>query len=252
MIIYKSPREIDAIRESCRIAAEALRRTVALVRPNLATRELEKVATEYIRSCGADLSFKGYRGFPGNICVSINEEVVHGIPGPRLLKEGDIVSIDIGAYYKRYHGDLAVTLPVGKPSAEAEKLIAVCREALEIAISMVVPGRKLFDISREIQRYAQFHGYSVVRQFVGHGIGMSMHEDPQVPNFAEPGMERYNAVLKPGMVFTFEPMFTLGSGAVKIDSKNKWTVYTKDRRLSAHFEHTVAVTNNGVEVLSRI
>ena len=197
---------------------------------------------------GAEPSFLGYRGFPASLCVSINEEVVHGIPGPRVLEEGDIVSLDFGAIYKGYHGDAAITVGVGKIDQAAQELVETTRGALEAAIGQCRPGNHLGDVSWAIQDYAESRGYSVVRQYVGHGIGRSMHEDPQIPNYGSPGR---GLLLKPGMTFALEPMVNMGTYLTEVLDDN-WTVATEDRKLSAHFEHTVAITEDGPEILTRL
>lgn len=250
--IVKEAWEIDLMRQAGRIVAQGLRLLAEHVRPGVTTAELDALYERHVRESGAVPTFKGYRGFPASICVSINEEVVHGIPSPRrILKEGDIVSLDAGATYKGYVGDAAVTLPVGKISPAARRLIDTTREALEEAIKLVAPGVGLSKIAATIQRYAESRGYSVVKKFVGHGIGRQMHEEPQVPNYVDGlPLEQFEYILKPGICIAIEPMLNEGTDDVRT-LKDNWTVVTRDRKLSAHFEHTVAVTEKGHEVLTR-
>lgn len=249
MIKYKSPWEIEIIRQAGIITAGALKLARELIRPELVTIELDKKLTEYVTKQGGEMAFKNYRGFPANICVSINEELVHGIPGERLLKAGDIVSIDVGVRYKNYYADAAVTIGVAKISANARRIMEITTRALEIGIAKTRPGGRLMDISGSIQDFVESEGYSVVRKYAGHGIGTSIHEDPQVPNYRTSPDEQADILLKPGMVFAIEPMVNEGTHEVETLSNN-WTVVTKDRKLCAHFEHTVAVTDNGCQVLT--
>lgn len=251
MIYYKSQREVELMRKAGKIVAETLELIRNSIRVDVTTAELDRLANEYILSKNAEPAFLGYRGFPASICASINEEVVHGIPGPRKLHEGDIISIDVGAIYENYVGDAAATFPVGKISPVAEKLIYVTRTALETAINNIRPEKRLLEISRIIQDYVEKSGFSVVRQYVGHGIGTKMHEDPQVPNFVPPVNERKDVVLKRGIVLAIEPMVNEGTYDVEVTG-NKWTVVTRDGKLSAHFENTIAVTENGCEILTRL
>ena len=248
MIIYKSPDEIAKMRRAGRIVAGTIDRVLAEVRPGLATSRLDAVAEAYIREQGALPSFKGYRGFPASICVSINHEVVHGIPSPRrVLREGDVLSLDFGAIWDGYHADSAVTVFVGDPpSSEAEKLVRVTEEALGSAISRIRPGARLSDISHAVQEVVEGAGFSVVREYVGHGIGRSLHEDPQVPNYGPPGR---GPELRPGLVLAVEPMVNAGGWETRVLADG-WTVVTADGSLSAHFEHTIAVTEDGHEVLT--
>jgi methionyl aminopeptidase len=246
MIIIKSSREIEQLRKANSIAAQALLALKKCIVPGAVTRELDQVAEEVIRSRGAVPAFKGYRGFPGSLCVSINEEVVHGIPGPRKLKEGDIVSLDVGAVLNGYYGDAAITLPVGEVDPEARKLLLVTEKALDIAMDRTRPGNRLSDISHGVQQWVEGQGFSVVRDFVGHGIGRSLHEEPQIPNFGSP---HQGPRLEKGMVFSLEPMVNEGKYEVKILSDG-WTVVTADGKRSAHFEHTVAITDGKAEILS--
>ena len=248
MIIYKSPEEIAKMRKAGRVVAGTIDRVVAAVRPGIATAELDDVAEAYIKEQGATPSFKGYKGYPASICVSINDEVVHGIPSPkRVLAEGDILSLDFGAIWEGFHADSALTMFVGDPpSAEAEKLVRVTEEALEAGISQIGPGARLSDVGAAVQQVAEGAGFSVVREYVGHGIGRNLHEDPQIPNYGEPGR---GPVIKPGLVVAVEPMVNLGGWETRVLADD-WTVVTEDGSLSAHFEHTIAVTEDGREVLT--
>jgi len=247
MIIRKSQDELQAMREAGRLTALTHDVVAAAVRPGITTASLDALAEEFIRDHDAIPAFKGYNGYPASICVSVNEEVVHGIPGARILRDGDIVSIDIGVVLDGFYGDMARTYPVGEISEEAKRLIAVTETALEKGIAAAVAGNRLSDIGHAVQSYVEAHGMSVVRDFVGHGIGRSMHEEPQIPNFGRPG---YGPRLKPGMVLAIEPMVNVGGWEVIVLSDN-WTVVTADRSLSAHFEDTVAVTEGGPLVLTQ-
>jgi len=241
------------MREAGRIVAGALVAVSNAVAPGVTTEELDRIAEEHIRANDATPAFKGYGGdrlrpgFPATICASVNNEVVHGIPGPRKLVEGDIISIDCGARKNRFFGDAAVTLPVGRISPDAARLIKVCREALEKAIEAVRPKANLKDVSRAVQAHVESNGYTVVRKFVGHGIGTEMHEEPQIPNFVSRGFP--DVILKPGMTLAIEPMVNEGGHDVRAE-RNGWTIVTADGKLSAHFEHTVAVTADGADVLT--
>ncbi len=247
MIILKTREEVEKIRKSCLIVAEVLERLGEIVAPGVSTWDLNAISEEEAEKRGAVPAFKGYHGFPYALCTSINEEVVHGIPSKkRILREGDIVSVDFGVVVDGYYGDAAVTLPVGKISEEAERLCRVTREALDQAIAQAVVGNRLSDISHAVQSYVEKFGYSVVREFVGHGIGRNLHESPQIPNFGPPGR---GVKLKPGMVFAIEPMINQGVPDIRI-LEDRWTAVTADGKLSAHFEHTVAVTENGPDILS--
>lgn len=248
MIILKVPWEIEKMRVSNAIVAEVLAAIKKIIKPGITTLQLNALAEELCMKKGAMPAFKGYRGYPFSLCVSINEEVVHGFPSKRRLREGDIVSLDFGVAYDGYYGDAATTIPVGKVSKRAEMLLKVTEEALYKGIRAMGVGNRLYDISAAIQEHVEEHGYSVVRQFVGHGIGSSLHEEPQVPNFGEKGQ---GLQLKEGMVLAIEPMVNEGTYEVEILSDG-WTVVTKDRKLSAHFEHTVAITKNGPQILSRV
>lgn len=234
------------MREAGRVTARALRAVGEAVRPGVCTRDLDSIAADVIRDAGAVPSFKDYHGFPGSICASVDHEVVHGIPGPRVLEEGSIVSIDIGAIVEGYHGDGAMTFPVGEVSAEAARLLDATRRSLEAGMAHCVEGMRLFDIGHAVQQVAEAAGFSVVREYVGHGIGREMHEEPQVPNFGQAGT---GPTLKSGMVLAIEPMINAGTAAVSVLSDG-WTVVTADGSLSAHFEHTVAVTGSGPLILT--
>ncbi len=248
MIILKSEREIRYMRDAGRIVAGALEDVKKAVKPEVTTQELDKVAEEYIKGAGAVPAFKGYHGFPGNICTSVNEQVVHGIPGLRRLKSGDNVSIDIGAVINGYNGDAAITVPVGEVDDAVAKLIAVTEASLYKGLEQAVAGNRLSDVSHAIQVEAESHGYGVVRDYVGHGIGRHMHEDPQIPNYGPPGR---GPRLKPGMTLAIEPMINEGTFEVRT-LDDGWTVVTTDGKRSAHFEHTVVVTENGPEILTKL
>jgi methionyl aminopeptidase len=246
MIELKTKREIQIIRNNGRILAQTLKLLRDRIRPGIRTRELNQLAEDFIKGHQAYPAFKGYRGFPSSICVSVNDEVVHGIPGERTIKEGEIVSVDVGVFKDGYYADAASTYPVGEISEEARRLISVTQQALENSFVFVRNGKHLSDISHAIQSFVEENGFSVVRDLVGHGIGKRMHEEPQIPNFGSPGE---GVVLKEGMVLAIEPM--VNAGSYQIDTRDDhWTVVTRDGSLSAHFEHTVAVTENGVQVLT--
>jgi len=246
MIIIKSSREVEQLKRSNAIVAEVFEKLKGMISPGVTTKKLDEVAEEYILSKGARPAFKGYKGFPATLCISINEEVVHGIPSQRRLKEGDIVSLDVGVNFVGYFGDAALTLPVGEIDPEAKRLIDVTEKALAFGIEKAKIGNRLFDISYAIQRWVESHGFSVVRDFVGHGIGRDLHEEPQVPNFGAP---HQGPRLEKGMVFALEPMVNEGTHEVKVLSDG-WTVVTADGKCSAHFEHTIAITDDGAEILS--
>ena len=249
--IIKDAREIEIMRAAGRIAAEALYRMGELVRPGVSTLELDQEAERVIRSYGATCEFNGYHGFPANVCASINEEIVHGIPtAERVLNEGDIVGLDVGARHMGYVGDNARTYAVGKVSPEKERLLAATEECLRLAIEAIGPGVKLSAVSRAVQDHAVAGGFGIVREYAGHGIGAKMHEDPQVPNYVENGARNRSLTLKPGMVICVEPMLNLGGAEVTV-LKDGWTVVTRDRSPSAHFEHMIAVTETGSEVLTQ-
>jgi len=248
VIIRKSPEEIDRMRRAGRIVAETIERTVAAVRPGIQTAELDAVSEKTILEAGATPSFKGYRGFPASLCVSINEQVVHGIPGKRVLKPGDLLSLDFGAIWEGYHADAAVSLFVGgeAPSSEAEKLVRVTEEALESGIAQIRVGGRLTDISHAVQQVVEGAGFNLVREYTGHGVGRALHEDPQIFNYGAPGR---GPELRPGLVIAVEPMAMLGDWPTRVLADN-WTVVTDDGSLAAHFEHTIAVTEDGPEVLT--
>lgn len=248
MIICKSPREIDIMRESGRIVALTHQELKKHIQPGITTKELDAIAESLIRSYGATPSFKGYNGFSGSICASVNEELVHGIPGDRMLRNGDIISIDIGAKQGGYHGDSAWTYAVGDVSDEVQSLMDVSEESLFRGLEQVKPGVKLSDVSHAIQQYVEANNYSIVREFVGHGIGQSLHEEPQIPNFGLPGK---GPTLKPGMVLAIEPMVNQGMRYVKTLADN-WTVVTSDGKICTHYEHTIAVTETGYEILTTL
>jgi len=247
MIIIRSPREVEQIRKANVVVAEVLERLKTLVVPGVTTDDLDRISEEIILSKGAVPAFKGYRGYPKTLCVSINEEVVHGIPNQRRLKEGDIVSIDVGSNLHGYFGDAAITFPVGEVNPEAKRLMEVTEKALTIGIGMAKVGNRLFDISHAVQAWVESNGFSVVRDFVGHGIGKSLHEDPQIPNFGSPNQ---GPRLEKGMIFALEPMVNEGTYEVRV-LDDGWTVVTADGKPSAHFEHTIAITDGEAEILSR-
>jgi methionyl aminopeptidase len=244
--MVKSPEDLAAMRRAGRAAAQALEMVVQSVRPGVTTGDLDRIAEDRIRALGGVPAFLGYRGFPASICTSVNDEVVHGIPGSRVLQEGEIISLDLGAVIDGFHGDLAVTVPVGEVSPAVARLLQVTREALEVGIRAVRRDGRLGDVSAAIQRYVEKHGFSVVREFAGHGIGRRLHEEPQIPNFGRPGN---GVVLRPGMTLAIEPMVNMGSAEVVMDPDG-WTVRTRDQQPSAHFEHTVAVGDDGPIVLT--
>lgn len=251
MIVLRSRQEIELIRAACQIVADVLQRLVEVVAPGVSTAELDALAEKWTRDRGAVPAFKGYnvggRVYPSSLCVSINEEVVHGMPSPkRILNAGDIVGLDYGAVYKGYYGDSAVTVAVGEVTEDAERLMRVTRESLYCGIDSMRVGNRIRDISAAIQKHAESHGYGVVRDFVGHGIGQRLHEEPQVPNYVGTGQ---NPRLKEGMVLAIEPMVCEGTYEVEV-LQDGWTAVTRDRRLAAHFEHSVAVTANGPEILT--
>jgi methionyl aminopeptidase len=247
MIVLKSAREIALMRRAGHILAGVVERLRASVRSGMSTLDIDEDVEAYIHREGAAPAFKGYRGFPATVCVSINEEVVHGIPSPRRkIHEGDIVGLDLGCIVEGYYADCAFTLPVGPVPADVQKLLDVTRESLDRAIQECRPERRLSDVSHAVQSHVEAHGFSIVRAFVGHGIGRALHEEPQIPNFGDPGR---GPQLRAGMVLAIEPMVTMGSWEVRI-LDDGWTAVTQDGSLAAHFEHTVAVTENGPEVLT--
>lgn len=246
MIVYKSDKEILAIKESNQIVAEILSNLGKMVKPGIQTRELDEYAHSRAREMGAIPAFKGYRSYPASLCTSINEEIVHGIPSSRVLQEGDIISLDFGVIYDGYYGDAAVTHPVGEVSPTARKLIAAATQSFYEGIKQLKVGNRISDVSYAVQQYVESQDFSVIKMFVGHGIGMSLHEEPQIPNFGSPG---HGPKIKPGMVLAIEPMIAVGDWNVEILA-DKWTAVTQDKSLSAHYEHTVAVRANSVEILS--
>ncbi|MFN0121792.1 MAG: type I methionyl aminopeptidase [Blastocatellia bacterium] len=248
MVIRKSRSEIDKMRRAGLIVANTLSALRKMVEPGISTRELDGFAESNIRGAGAHPTFKGYNGFPASICASVNDEVVHGIPSTRKLQEGDIIKIDCGATLGGYVGDAAITVPVGRVSPEVEKLIEVTRESLFLAREKMIAGNRLYDVSWAVQAHCENHGYTIVREYCGHGIGQRMHEDPQVPNYGEPGTGKK---LKEGWVLAIEPMVNLGNYDVKTD-KDGWTVRTVDGRYSCHFEHTIAITDDGPMILTAL
>src|SRR3972149_207117 len=247
-VVLKSPREIEEMRVANRIVAEILEAIKGIIRPGITTDELNVFAEERLRERKAKSAFKGYRGYPKALCTSVNSQVVHGIPSRTPLKDGDLLSIDFGAYCNGFYGDAAITVPVGNVSGDALRLKKIAEEALYAGIEKAYPGNRLSDISFAIQSLVERNGFSVVRDFVGHGIGRSLHEEPQVPNFGSPGL---GVRLKAGMVLAIEPMINAGGSEVKI-LQDGWTAVTKDGSLSAHFEHTVAITEDGPVILTRL
>lgn len=247
MIIVKNSRELNDMRDACRISAQALQFAGESIKVGMTTGELDRKIRNFIEKQGATPSFLGYGGFPASACLSVNETVIHGIPGDRVLHEGDIVSVDVGAFYHGYHGDNAATFPVGKISDEAQALLDATRESLYEGIAQAVAGNRIGDISHAVQAYVEERGYSVVRQYVGHGVGTHLHEEPNVPNFGTPGR---GPRLVPGMTIAIEPMINCGTHEIEV-LPDGWTVLTKDRKLSAHFEHTIAVTTEGPVILTQ-
>ncbi|GIO88323.1 methionine aminopeptidase [Paenibacillus faecis] len=248
MIICKSETELGFMREAGRIVAETHRLMAQSIEPGITTGELDQIADKFIRSQGAVPSFKGYNGFPYSICASVNEELVHGFPGKRKLNEGDIITLDIGAEYRGYHGDSAWTYPVGTISEEAQRLLEVTEGSLYAGLALVKPDVRLYTISHAIQQHIENAGFSVVREYVGHGIGSELHEEPQIPNYGTPDR---GPRLKPGMVLAIEPMVNAGKRYVRT-LEDDWTVVTVDGSLCAHFEHTVAVTSDGLEIFTKL
>lgn len=248
MIICKTQREIDIMRQAGRIVALTHEELKKHIKPGITTKELDDIADEVFRTNNAFSSSKGYNGFPGSICISVNEEIVHGIPGSKILKDGDIVSVDISASYNGYHGDSARTYPVGNISPEANELLTVTEQSLYEGLKFAKPGNRLLDISHAIQKYVESNGFSIVEEFVGHGIGQNLHEDPPIPNYGQP---HKGPILKPGMTLAIEPMVNQGKRYIKILSDN-WTVLTADKKLSAHFEHTIVITETGYEILTQL
>ena len=249
MIVLKTARELTIMREACRISATALDIVGKAIEPGVTTAELDRIAEKYIRSQGATPNFKNYNGFPATACISINNEVIHGIPtAKRKIQAGDIVSVDLGAMFEGYHGDNAATFASGDISPEAKRLIDTPRESLYDGIKAARAGGRIGDISSSIQSYVEARGYSVVRDFVGHGVGTSLHEAPEVPNFGTAGR---GIRLMPGMTLAIEPMINMGKAGVKV-LPDGWTVITQDGSLSAHFEHTVAITSEGPQIMTKV
>ena len=247
MIICKTQRELEIMREAGRIVALTHQELIKHIKPGVTTKELDVIAEKFIRAHDAIPSFKGYNGFRGSICASVNEELVHGIPGDRVLNDGDIISIDIGAKYNGYHGDSAWTYPVGKISDEAQRLLDVTEESLFRGLKEAKPDVRLSNISHAIQTYVEEHGFSVVREYVGHGVGQELHEDPQIPHYGPPNK---GPRIKPGMVLAIEPMVNAGTRYVRT-LEDDWTVVTVDGKYCAHFEHTIAITEDGFEILTK-
>ena len=246
MIIIKNGHDIEAMRQACRITAAARALAGEMVRPGVTTREIDNAVHDFIVAQGAKPSFLGYHGFPASTCISVNSTVVHGIPNDYVLKDGDIVTVDVGAYYKGFHGDCAATYPCGTVSAEAEKLIAVTKQSFFEGIRFATRGHRVSDISHAIQTYVESNGFSVVRSFVGHGVGAQLHEDPEVPNYGAPGR---GPRLLPGMTLAIEPMVNVGTYEVRV-LKDGWTSVTADGKLSAQYENTVLITDGEPEILT--
>jgi methionyl aminopeptidase len=246
VILLKSPQEIETMAQAGKIVAEVMKLLKGVITTGTTTKEIAQFADERIRDMGGRSAFKGYRGYPASICTSVNEEVVHGIPSSRKLKQGDIISIDIGVYYEGFYGDAAYTFPVGTIDQETAKLLRTTEEALFLGIERAVEGNRLYDISHAIQAHVEKHGFSVVRTFVGHGIGRQLHEEPQVPNFGEPGQ---GPRLRQGMTLAIEPMVNIGTFDVRV-LDDGWTVVTRDGKRSAHFEHTVVVMPKSARILT--
>jgi methionyl aminopeptidase len=247
VIVCKSPSEIEKMRAASLLVSDVLAELATMVRPGISTLDLDVTAERMVRDGGAEPAFKGYRGYPSTLCASVNDQVIHGIPSKRALNEGDIISLDMGVRMNGYFGDSAITVPVGRVSDEALRLLRVTQESLEKGIEQVQLGGRISDIGHAIQQHVEAHGFSVVREFVGHGIGASLHEEPQIANYGDPGR---GPRLAEGMTLAIEPMVNVGKPGVKMLADG-WTAITRDGSLSAHFEHTVAVTKNGPLVLSR-
>ena len=246
MIAIKNERQLDAMRQACKITAAARALAGEMVRPGVSTKQIDKAVHDFIVAQGAKPSFLGYHGFPGSTCISVNSTVIHGIPGGYRLQEGDIVSVDVGAYYKGFHGDCAATFPCGTVSAEAQKLIEVTKQSFFEGIRFAKAGHRVSDISHAIQTYVESNGFSVVRTFVGHGVGAQLHEEPEVPNFGPAG---HGPRLLPGMTLAIEPMVNAGVADVRV-LKDNWTTVTADGKLSAHYENTVLITDGEPEILT--
>lgn len=246
MITIKNAHQLEAMRQACKITAAARALAGEMVRPGVTTRQIDKAVHDFIVSQGAKPSFLNYSGYPASACISVNSTVIHGIPSGYVLKEGDIVSVDVGAYYKGFHGDCAATFPCGAVSAEAQRLIDVTKQSFFEGLTFVRPGHRVSDISHAIQSYVESNGYSVVRAFVGHGVGAQLHEEPEVPNFGAPG---HGPRLLPGMTLAIEPMVNMGTYEVHV-LKDRWTTVTADGKLSAHYENTVLITDGEPEILT--
>ena len=246
MIILKSERDLEAMRPACAVAGAVLGEVAAFIQPGVTTKQVDEFAAERIKSYGAKSAFLGYRKYPCHACISVNEQVVHGLAGPRVLQFGDIVSVDVGVVHNGFIGDTARTVAVGGCGVLAQKLMDVTEKSLYEGIAQAVSGKRITDISRAIQAYVETNGFSVVREFVGHGVGRSMHEEPQIPNFVDP---KSNQKLRPGMTLAIEPMVNAGASGVKI-LNDGWTVVTQDGQLSAHFEHTVLITEGEPEIMT--
>ena len=246
MITIKNAHQLEAMRQACKITAAARALAGEMVRPGVTTRQIDKAVHDFIVSQGAKPSFLNYSGYPASACISVNATVIHGIPSGYVLKEGDIVSVDVGAYYKGFHGDCAATFPCGAVSAQAQRLIDVTKQSFFEGLAFVKPGHRVSDISHAIQTYMESNGYSVVRAFVGHGVGAQLHEEPEVPNFGAPG---HGPRLLPGMTLAIEPMVNMGTHEVRV-LKDRWTTVTADGKLSAHYENTVLITDGEPEILT--
>lgn len=247
MTVIKSPEEVAIMRQAGKVVSSVLQKLKGEVKPGIRTSQLEPVAVNELEEWGAQSSFKGYHGFPAHLCISVNDEIVHGIPGERILNEGDIVSLDFGAYLNGFHGDAAITVGVGTISSQVQDLLDVTEAALMAGIDAAWCGARLSDISATIQEYVESRGFSVVREYCGHGIGRELHEDPSVPNF---GLRGKGPLLQKGMTLALEPMVTVGDWRTRLDNNNGWTVFTADNSLSAHFEHTIAIGDTGSEILT--
>ena len=246
MITIKNAHQLEAMRQACKITAAARALAGEMVRPGVTTRQIDKAVHDFIVSQGAKPSFLNYSGYPASACISVNATVIHGIPSGYVLKEGDIVSVDVGAYYKGFHGDCAATFPCGAVSAQAQRLIDVTKQSFFEGLAFVKPGHRVSDISHAIQTYVESNGYSVVRAYVGHGVGAQLHEEPEVPNFGAPG---HGPRLLPGMTLAIEPMVNMGTHEVRV-LKDRWTTVTADGKLSAHYENTVLITDGEPEILT--
>ena len=246
MITIKNAHQLEAMRQACKITAAARALAGEMVRPGVTTRQIDKAVHDFIVSQGAKPSFLNYSGYPASACISVNSTVIHGIPSDYALREGDVVSVDVGAYYKGFHGDCAATFPCGAVSAQAQRLIDVTKQSFFEGLAFVKPGHRVSDISHAIQTYVESNGYSVVRAFVGHGVGAQLHEEPEVPNFGAPG---HGPRLLPGMTLAIEPMVNMGTHEVRV-LKDRWTTVTADGKLSAHYENTVLITDGEPEILT--